>query len=190
MKRWQLILLGITGLIIALAFTKTGQKIVTTAAQSITSLGINLVKYLEGAIRDNDNNHVIYKDEAGYWTIGYGHKVIATDPYYPNTNIKTISETEAVNLLANDMEKAANSVRNYVTVPLSEGQFNSIVSFVFNIGIAAFVNSTILKKLNSGDYNGASNELDRWIYVTKDGQKIVSDILVSRREQEKTVFLS
>jgi lysozyme len=184
MKREQLILLGITGLIIILAFTKKGQEIVSETVKTITNLGVNLVRRLEGF------SDTVYKDVAGFWTIGYGHKIIPGESFFPYGSNRNISETDAVNLLAQDMETAANTVQNSVTVPLNEQQFNSLVSFVFNVGVNAFNNSTLLKKLNSGDYENAASELDRWVYVTQDGQKVVSDGLVARREQEKNLFLS
>ncbi len=187
MKKWQLILIGIAGVISFLLLTKTGGKLVTTAIQTITGLGLNLVRRLEGLSLE------VYKDPAGLWTIGYGHKITADDNFYPNTNIKTISETDAINLLVQDMETAADVVRKYVTVPLNEQQFNSLVSFVFNTSSKdenIFAYSTLLKKLNSGNYDGAASELDNWVHIHKDGEVIVSNGLVARREQEKNLFLS
>lgn len=188
MKRWHLILFGLAGLFLIVSLTKTGRKIVTETFKSITGLGINLVRRLEGF------SDTVYPDQAGLWTIGYGHKVIAGDPYYPNTNEKTISENDAVNLLAQDMETAANVVRKYVTVPLNEQQFNSLVSFVFNTSSKdenIFASSTLLKKLNDSNYEGAANELDKWVHIhDHSGNVVVSDGLIARREQEKNLFLS
>lgn len=183
----QLILFGIFGLILFLSLTKTGRKIVTTSIQKITDIGINLVAKFEGF------SDKVYLDEAGIWTIGYGHKIYPGEVFYPYGTIRNISVNEAKILLANDMEKASSVVKKYVKVPLTENQFNSLVSFVFNTSSNdehLFANSTLLRKLNSGDYVGAANELKRWVYVTKNGQKVVSNGLIARRETERNLFIA
>ena len=92
----------------------------------------------------------------------------------------TISVPEALNRLQSDVRKAEDSVKSCVTVPLTQNQFDAFTSLSYNIGGSAFCNSTLVRKLNSGDYQGACAELKRWIYV--DGRVVQG--LVNRREAE------
>lgn len=80
---------------------------------------------------------------------------------------------------------AESAVRQYVTVPLSQKQFDSLVSFTYNVGVAAFRRSTLLRKLNKGDYNGAGAEMLRWRFA---GGKEVRGLYI-RRQQEAEPFL-
>lgn len=73
-----------------------------------------------------------------------------------------------------------------VKVPLSQNQFDALVSFIFNLGSAKFEGSTLLKKLNAGDYAGAADEFGKW--VNAGGRKLAG--LVKRRAAEKALFLS
>lgn len=116
-----------------------------------------------------------------YLTIGYGHYGADVKP-----NMK-ITKEEAMQLLKNDIKWAEDVVNNNVTVPLTQNQFDALVSFVFNTGPNALPNSTLLKKLNSGDYKGAAAEFDKWV---KDDSKKTLPGLVKRRAEEKSVFLS
>ncbi len=127
-----------------------------------------------------------YQDSAGHWTIGYGHKILKTDPYAPYGPVAKITEAEADTLLARDMQIARETVLRVTRVPLSSSQLDALTSFVFNIGQTAFANSTLLSKLNAGDYAGAAGEFGRWIYA---GGKEEGG-LINRRTDEKSVFLS
>lgn len=122
----------------------------------------------------------VYKDVAGYLTIGFGHKL------KPGEEFTNITREQAKALLAQDMQDAVDVVNRYVTVPLTENQYAALVSFAFNVGGRQFSESTMLKKLNMGDYAGAANELDRWVYAG--GEKVGG--LIARREAEKTLFLT
>ena len=79
----------------------------------------------------------------------------------------------------------AQGVRRCVKVPLAQYEFASIVSFTYNVGVNAFCNSTLVKKLNAGDYKGACNEMTKWVYVK--GKKVNG--LVKRREEERNICL-
>lgn len=141
--------------------------------------GINFIKQREG-FRDKR-----YRDEAGLWTIGYGHLIRPGEPYDANY---TMSETEATELLKEDLASAENAVRSSVDVPLTPGQFDALVSLAFNIGNNAFRSSTLVKLLNQRDYEGAWRQFDRWNKVTINGEKVVSKGLAKRREMEKQLF--
>ena len=119
-----------------------------------------------------------YKCPADVWTIGYGHtnKVKSGD---------AITEGEADILLALDVQEAERAVSSYVDVDINQNQFDALVSFVYNLGAGNFKSSTLLKKLNQGDYLGAANEFHRW---NKAGGKVLRG-LVRRREAEANLFI-
>lgn len=113
-------------------------------------------------------------------TIGYGH----TGP-----DVKSgmqISEYMADQLLRHDLDRFEKGITSLLKVKVTENQFSALVSLVFNIGEGAFSGSTLLKKINSGDYAGASEEFQRW---NKAGGKILPG-LVSRRKEEEILFLT
>ncbi|MGF7160109.1 GH24 family phage-related lysozyme (muramidase) [Rhodoligotrophos appendicifer] len=123
----------------------------------------------------------------GTLTIGYGH----TQGVRP---AQTITEAEADRLLWADLAAAEQAVASKVKVPLSVNQFSALVSFVFNAGIESFASSTLLRRLNAGDYDAVARELPRWnkTAIERNGKKVkvVSTGLVNRREAEKTLWLS
>ena len=124
-----------------------------------------------------------YLDGANVWTIGWGTTQINGRPV---TEGMKITREQAVEYFNTDVAKFETTIRKNVTVPITNNQFAALVSFVFNIGASAFKKSTLLKKLNTGDYDGAANEFGRWIYASG---KILAG-LVSRREQERDLFLT
>ncbi|NSX05107.1 lysozyme [Cupriavidus gilardii] len=89
------------------------------------------------------------------------------------------------NLLARDLLTANVDVDACVRVPLTDGQRTALVSFTYNVGRGNFCGSTLVRKLNAGDYVGACNELPRWVYAK--GVKLPG--LVNRREQERALCL-
>lgn len=135
--------------------------------------GIDLVKKYEGLKLTS------YLCPAGIPTIGYGHthKVKLGD---------TCTQQEADEWLEDDFYLATTDVKAVVKVPLTDDQLDALASFVFNLGIRKLIQSTLLKKLNSGDYQGAAQEFDKWVYAG--GKKLNG--LVKRRAEEKELFLT
>lgn len=123
-----------------------------------------------------------YQDQAGHWTIGYGHKIKAGESF------TAITEGGALELLAADVRVAEDAVNSVVKVPLTQAQFDALVSFAFNVGAAAFRDSTLAKRLNAGEYDAVPSELARWKYVTVNGTKVESAGLMSRRAAEGQAF--
>ncbi len=121
-----------------------------------------------------------YQDVAGFWTIGVGHLIKEGE------NLYSITEEEAMELLKKDVSIAEGCVLKNVTVTLLQHEFDALVSFVFNIGCGAFVKSTLLRKLNNGDKEGAAAEFGRW---NKAGGKEIKGI-TTRREKEMVLFIS
>jgi lysozyme len=124
-----------------------------------------------------------YRDVAGYWTIGVGH-LVAQDRGAPRP--PSITRAEAMELLRVDLLKAASSVLRLVAVPLSDGQYTALLSFVFNLGGGALQASTLLRRLNQADYIGTAAEFPRW---NKAGGRVVSG-LTRRRLAERRLFAS
>lgn len=140
--------------------------------RKIDQTGLNSIKQWEG-LRTK-----AYQDTGGVWTIGYGHTAAAGLPK-PYKDLK-ITEEKAEEILINDLALYEKAVETSVTVKLSDNQFSALVSFCYNIGISAFKKSTLLKKLNKGDYSAVPSELMKWV---NDGGKRVQG-LVNRRSAE------
>ncbi len=141
---------------------------------SMSHTGLQLVMRFEGL------RLTAYKCPANIWTIGFGH----TGPDVEESMV--ISEEQAERLLRGDIEFAEIGVRTYATVPLTQGQFDALTSFAYNCGIGALRGSTMLRKLNSRDYLGASEEFRKWDMAA--GQHLPG--LARRRADEKEMFLN
>lgn len=141
----------------------------------LSAAGLELVKRSEGF------RGQVYKDVAGLLTIGYGHRVL-THESFPNG----INEPQASELLARDLHSAELYVTQLVKVPVTQGQFDALVDFCFNMGVARLASSTLLTVLNHGRYQDAADQLLRWDLAG--GQ--VSQGLKTRREAELQLWRS
>ena len=133
--------------------------------------GLDLIKSFEGLRLS------AYKDVVGVVTIGYG----------TTSGVKmgdTITKERAEELLREDVKRFEGYVDRLVKVPLTQGMFDALVSFTYNLGPGALEKSTLLDQLNLGDYDGAAEQFDRW---TKAGGKVLSG-LVRRRAAERALF--
>ncbi|MGJ7468797.1 lysozyme [Kosakonia cowanii] len=144
----------------------------------ISDKGISLIKQFEGL------RLTAYQDSVGVWTIGYGwtHPVDGK-PIRPGMTIK---EETAERLLRTGLVGYESDVSKLVKVKLTQGQFDALVSFAYNLGARALSTSTLLQKLNAGDYASAADEFPRW---NKAGGKVLPG-LTRRREAERALFLS
>lgn len=91
-----------------------------------------------------------------------------------------IDPVTAVVTALDDVKKAERSIEECIKVPLHQSEYDALASFTYNIGGRAFCSSTLVKKINAGDYDGACEELKRWVYVK--GVKVKG--LENRREKE------
>lgn len=123
-----------------------------------------------------------YPDANGF-SIGYGHFIRPGDPYGSGS---VITEEEAYALLEQDARTAQACVAQNVSVPLNGNQTAALISLAYNIGCGNFKSSTLLKRVNAGDFAGAQAEFSKWIY----SQGVVVQALVSRRSEEAGVFAS
>ena len=99
------------------------------------------------------------------------------------------SDAECEEYLFEEVVKFQRAVRQRVDVPLSTGQLAAFTSFTYNVGVSNFESSTLRRRLNAGDFQGACDELLRWRYATKAGVKVELPGLVRRREAERELCL-
>lgn len=134
--------------------------------------GLDLIKGFEGLRLD------AYQDSGGVWTIGYGH----TSGVRPG---QRITQAQADQFLREDSGWAQQAVRDMVKVPLTQKQFDALTSFTYNMGTGGFGNSSLLAKLNRGDYAGAQNEFRLYVHDSA-GNRLEG--LVRRRAAEAQLF--
>jgi lysozyme len=137
----------------------------------ISEKGIALIRHFEGCSLD------AYLCPAGVWTIGYGH----------TNEVKegdTIDQEAAEAFLIEDLETFEQAVARLVKVPLTQQQFDALVSFTFNLGAGNLAASTLLRKLNNYQYTEVPEQLMRWVRA---GGKVL-DGLVKRRAAEAAMF--
>ncbi len=139
----------------------------------ISDAGLQLIMESEGL------RLKAYQDSVGVWTIGYG----STRGVMPD---ETITQADAEDRLRRDVQDAEDCVNKHVTVALTQGQYDALTSFIFNLGCGAFSGSTLLRDLNAGDYQGAADQLGRWVHAGTD----ILPGLVKRRANERELFLA
>jgi len=152
--------------------------------------GRRLIEQFEGCILqayDDANDHVVPVGgkPVGTLTIGYGHTNGAGAPQV--TPGMVITKTQADSILSTDLKKYEDEVNKLVKVPLSQNQFDALVSFQMNTGSLA--KSSVLTSLNKKDYDDAANRLMLYTNVRHEGQLVPSAGLIKRRSLEKKLFL-
>ncbi|MCQ9124346.1 lysozyme [Rodentibacter caecimuris] len=142
----------------------------------ISEKGINHI------ILDEGERLMAYQDIVGIWTIGVGHTGFVDGK--PVARGMTITKEKSREILKADLARFEKAVNANVKVPLTQNQFDALVSLAFNIGEGAFSRSTLVRKLNAGDYQGASQQFLVW----KNAGGKVSQGLLNRRKREKALF--
>lgn len=142
----------------------------------ISDEGLELIKHFEGCELE------AYKCAAGVWTIGYGHtKDIQEGDKW--------SQDKADFMLWRELEEEYEQyVHDYVHVPLNQSQFDALVSWTYNLGPANLKASTMLKKLNNGEYEEVPTQMARWNKATVNGERTVLEGLTRRRKAEGQLF--
>jgi len=143
---------------------------------SISLAGLALIQEFEGFRADP----AALPD--GNWVVGYGH-VRQRDPG------AKVSQGDAVDLLARDLAPLIQMVNRVVTTPLTQSQFDALVSFAFSIGAEAFAKSQVLRRVNQGTLLAAGCAMEAWRKADVNGDLVVSEALVRRRAAEKALFL-
>ena len=140
-------------------------------SMEISQEGLSLIKKFEGCKLQS------YKCAAGVWTIGYG----STNGIEEGMEI---SQERADMLLLEDVEVFEKAVNELVEVPLEQNQFDSLISWTFNLGPTNLKNSTLLKVLNNKNFDEVPTQIKRW---NKAGGKVLQG-LIRRREAEALLF--
>lgn len=120
----------------------------------VTQEGIGLIKRFEGF------SPTVYICPAGYPTIGYGHLVREAEKYEQG-----ITQAEAEELLCRDVHAAESAVLRLIAVPLTDGQFDALVSFTFNLGAGALQRSTLRRKVNRKAHSEVPEQFMRWVWA-------------------------
>jgi lysozyme len=140
--------------------------------------GRKLITQFEGEILK------VYLDPVGLPTVGVGHLVKPNEKdVYPLG--KKITKAESQDLLSKDLARFEGSINSLVKVPLTQNQFDALVSLVFNIGTSAFQNSSVLRRLNEKNYQAAADAFLMWV---KSQGKVLRG-LQNRRRAERALFL-
>ena len=157
---------------------------------NVSPKAVAMIKHHEG-VRQKP-----YRCPAKLWTVGVGHVL------YPEQGKLPIDQRDAFNIriedfrvfsmeevdaiLRADLDRFERGVERYITVPLTQGMFDALVSFSFNVGLGTLQRSTLRQKLNRGDKEGAADELLKYCMA---GGKILKG-LQNRRIDERALFLS
>lgn len=141
----------------------------------LSTRGLDLIKGFEGF-----RSHA-YTDVAGIATIGYGHRIVPPESF-PNG----VTEPQAAAILARDVSGVERAVNELVKVALSQGQYDALVDFCFNLGVGRLAGSTLLRALNAGRYEVAAEQLLLWDHA---GGKINLG-LKARREADLRLWRS
>lgn len=143
--------------------------------RTVSQEGLMLIKHFEGFAPQ------IYRCPAGYDTIGYGHVVRAHEAFAGGITLQA-----AEDLLRQDVRAAERSVLRLIRVPLTQGQFDALVSFTFNLGSGALQRSTLRRRVNREDHDAVPAELRRWVWAG--GRRLTG--LIKRREAEVRSYIS
>lgn len=131
-----------------------------------------------------------YQDQAGIWTIGIGSTM-----HKDGSRVKqgeTIDEAQAMDLLSWEVNNKSTAVSNLTkSIDLNQNQYDSLVSFAYNVGIGALTNSTLLKKvkINPNDPT-IRDEFMKWNKITVNGKKVENQGLTNRRKKEADLYFS
>lgn len=155
---------------------------------SFSDKGIDFLKGWESEKKEN-GKHVLYDDDAGYCTIGWGHLVSGKKSCASITNMPQnfkdgLTDAEAKALFKADLKVYEDLIKNNVKVNLYQYEFDALVSFSFNVGGPNFKSSTMLTKLNASKYDEVPAEFPRW---NKSGGVVMSG-LTKRRNREADIF--
>lgn len=142
--------------------------------------GKSLIKQFEGLRLES------YLCPANVPTIGYGSTTYRENGIVKQVKLgMKITQAQAEKFLQEDLQRFEDAINSLVKVNISESQFDALVSLIYNIGIGSFKTSTLLKKINLGNFKEAADQFDRWVFANK----VKLPGLVTRRAAEKKLFL-
>jgi lysozyme len=170
-KQFVAILLWLLGIFAVIHFTNQ----YTHIEENIMAITQSTLDYI---VEEEGYRNKAYKDTKGLWTIGVGHLIKADEQHLITT---TLTDEEVKDLLKSDLKWCSEAVEGSVKVPLTQNQFDALYSLCFNIGEGAFRRSTVVRKLNENDIQGAADAILMWNKPPE---------LKKRREREKALFLA
>jgi lysozyme len=170
MKKTLVVLMWCLGIFAAFHFTDR----YTQIEENLMAIAKSTLDFIT---KEEGSRNKAYQDSKGLWTIGVGH-LIKTDEEYLLT--ATLTDDQVEELLRKDLKWCSEAVETSVKVPLQQHQFDALYSLCFNIGGTNFSNSTVVKKINQNDMQGAADAILNWNKP---------EVLVNRRKRERALFL-
>ena len=171
MKKLFVVLLWVIGIFAAIHFTDRFTQIEENV-MAIAKSTLDFITKEEGA------RNKAYKDTKGLWTIGVGHLIKEDEQHLIN---ETLTNEQVEELLRSDLKWCSEAVETSVKVPLTQNQYDALYSLCFNIGGTNFAKSTVVKKINQNDIQGAADAILMWNKP---------EVLINRRKRERTLFLT
>ena len=169
-KKFLVVLLWVVGIFAAIHFTDRYTQIEENI-MAIAKSTLDFITKEEGA------RNKAYKDSKGLWTIGVGHLIKADESYLLNA---TLTDEQVNDLLKSDLKWCSEAVESSVPPTLQQHQFDALYSLCFNIGETNFKKSTVVKKINANDMQGAADAILMWNKPA---------VLEGRRKRERALFL-
>jgi lysozyme len=170
-KKFLAILLWILSIIAVIHVTNR----YTHIEENLMAIAESTLDYIT---KEEGARNKAYKDTKGLWTIGVGHLIKSDEQHLISA---TLTDEQVKDLLKSDLKWCSEAVESSVKVPLTQKQFDALYSLCLNIGGTAFKNSTVVKRLNAGDYKGAADAIEMWNKPA---------VLINRRKREKALFLA
>ncbi|HLO60189.1 MAG TPA: papain-like cysteine protease family protein [Bacteroidales bacterium] len=167
------------------AGTSVAKTFTAEKSWNISAQGVDLIKKYEGFFSK------MYNDPVGHCTIGYGtliHQGNCNGDETEKVFTNGITETKALELLRDEVNKHMQTIRKNVNVDLNQNQIDSLASFTYNVGDANFLQSTLLKRLNAGKYSDVPLEIRKWTKGRINGKLVDLQGLVNRRNEEAALF--
>ena len=169
-KKFLVVVLWLLGAFAAIHFTDR----YTHIEENIMAIAKSTLDFIT---KEEGARNKAYKDSKGLWTIGVGH-LIKSDEQHLIT--ATLTDDQVEELLRSDLKWCSEAVETSVKVPLQQHQFDALYSLCFNIGGTNFAKSTVVKKINANDMQGAADAILMWNKP---------EVLVNRRKRERALFL-
>ena len=169
-KKLMAILLWILGVFAVIHFTNR----YTHIEEDIMAIAKSTLSFIT---KEEGARNKAYKDSKGLWTIGVGHLIKADEQHLITA---TLTDEQVSELLKSDLKWCSEAVESSVKVPLTQPQFDALYSLCFNIGETAFRKSTVVRKINENDLQGAADAILMWNKP---------EVLINRRKRERALFL-
>ena len=170
MKKIFVVVMWVLGIFAAIHFTER----YTHIEENIMAIAKSTLDFIT---EEEGSRNKAYKDSKGLWTIGVGHLIKPDEQHLINA---TLTDEQVKELLKSDLRWCSEAVESSVRVPLAQHQFDALYSLCFNIGETNFKKSTVLKKINQNDLNGAADAILMWNKP---------EVLINRRKRERALFL-